>query len=285
MARHCRGAAAAALLFLAAPLMAQSLASIGVTGPRTPGGLLQVMAPAELDRLWVDGAVIDAVAPGRFLVGVARDSGSAISLRADGGTAGTEYVVAVTPRQFRIQRLPALGTTDNPSEEWLDRRRRELAVLNAAKVQALANAGRTQGWMQGFARPAQGRISGVFGSQRYYGGLPRNPHWGLDIAAPTGTPVTAPADGVVRAAAGPYLLEGNIVLLDHGGGLVSSFLHLSSMAVRAGDVLKQGDLIGAVGSTGRSTGPHLHWGVGLLNRAPSGFRETRLDPALLVPEG
>lgn len=272
------------LLALVSAVGAQGSA-ITVTGPRTPGGLLQVATPADVRALKVDGASIEPVAPGRFLVGVPRNVGASLRLETEGGVPGTEYVVAITPREFRIQKLPALGVTDSPSDEWLERRRKERAAINAAKMQALVQPRASTGWTQAFQRPARGRVTGVYGSQRFYGGLARNPHWGLDIAAPTGTPVTAPADGVVRLAAGPFLLEGNVVLLDHGGGLVSSYLHLSSMAVRKGDQLKQGDLIGAVGTTGRSTGPHLHWGLGLMRRAPTGLDEVRLDPALLLPAG
>jgi murein DD-endopeptidase MepM/ murein hydrolase activator NlpD len=115
----------------------------------------------------------------------------------------------------------------------------------------------------------------VFGSQRILNGEPRQPHLGLDVAAPAGAPVRAPAAGRVTLAEPDLFLTGGTILLDHGHGLSSVFAHLSRLDVKAGDEVRQGDVIGAVGGTGRASGPHLHWGM-------SWFGE-RLDPALLVP--
>jgi murein DD-endopeptidase MepM/ murein hydrolase activator NlpD len=195
-------------------------------------------------------------------------------------------LVALAPRRFGIQRLPALGVTDTPAPDWVKRRATEVDKTVAAKRAAALNGHEASGWKEPFLRPAPGRVTGVYGSQRIFGDLARPPHWGLDIAAPTGTPVRAAASGIVRLADGPFLIEGNLVLLDHGAGLVSVNIHLSGIRVKAGDRVKQGDIIGAIGTTGRSTGPHLHWGVSLLR--PPGLSaaerppEIRLDPALLL---
>ncbi|GAB3385556.1 hypothetical protein GCM10027432_18440 [Lysobacter fragariae] len=120
----------------------------------------------------------------------------------------------------------------------------------------------------------QGRISGRFGNQRVYNGTPKSPHSGMDIAAAAGTPVKAPAAGVVTFANIDLYLTGGTVLLDHGHGVSSNFLHLSRIDVKVGDRILQGQVIGAVGSTGRATGPHLHWGMN--------WFDVRIDPLLLL---
>ena len=113
----------------------------------------------------------------------------------------------------------------------------------------------------GFRWPLQGRISGVYGSQRIYNGTPRSPHSGLDVAAPTGTPIRAPAAGVVTFADPGLYLTGGTVLLDHGHGVSSNFLHLSRIDVAVGERVEAGQVLGQVGATGRATGPHMHWGM------------------------
>ena len=123
--------------------------------------------------------------------------------------------------------------------------------------------------------PTEGRISGVYGSQRILNGKPRQPHFGIDISAARGTKVFAPADGIVVLAEPDLYFSGGTIILDHGLGLTSAFLHLEKLLVKEGDILAQSDILGLVGSTGRSTGPHLDWRVNLF--------EKRIDPALLVP--
>jgi len=258
--------------------------AISVSGPAQPGGLLVIEAPANTRTLAVDGATLPRGPDGRWRFGVERDARGPLAITArlaDGRTVSSE--VALAPRTYRIQRLPALGTTDTPTPEWQARRARELATIVAAKRAAAADPAAAKGFAQGFARPAEGRITGVYGSQRFYGGLPRNPHWGLDIAAPTGTPVVAPADGIVRLSAGPYLLEGHIVILDHGAGIVTNYVHLDTRAVSTGARVRRGDRLGTIGTTGRSTGPHLHWGLSLVRLDGDTLVDTRLDPALLPP--
>jgi murein DD-endopeptidase MepM/ murein hydrolase activator NlpD len=125
----------------------------------------------------------------------------------------------------------------------------------------------------GFALPAGGPLSSRFGLRRIFNGQPRNPHAGLDVAAGTGTPVKAPADGVV-ANTGDYFFNGNTVFVDHGQGLITAYMHLSRIDVRAGQVVKKGESLGAIGATGRATGPHLHWAV-ILNNTP-------VDPELFL---
>lgn len=118
-------------------------------------------------------------------------------------------------------------------------------------------------WKKGFIKPVEGRISGQFGGQRIMNGVKRNPHAGMDIAAPEGTPVKASSDGIVTLAAPDLFYSGNVVILDHGYGLHTIYAHLKEMHVKQGDTVKQDDIIGLVGKTGRATGPHLHWGASL----------------------
>jgi murein DD-endopeptidase MepM/ murein hydrolase activator NlpD len=126
-----------------------------------------------------------------------------------------------------------------------------------------------------FAAPARGRLSSVFGLRRYFNDQPRQPHSGIDIAGPVGTPVTAPHAGIV-VNTGEYFFNGKTVFIDHGQGLISMFNHLSRITVRRGARVGAGEKIGEIGMTGRVTGPHLHWTVSLNN--------SRVDPALFLPE-
>ena len=136
---------------------------------------------------------------------------------------------------------------------------------------------RSDGWQQHFQWPATARISGLFGAQRVYNGEKGSFHSGIDLAVPQGTPIRAPADGVVLLAAtgDPFTLEGHLLMIGHGMGLDSAFLHLSHIDVKVGDVVRQGQVIGESGMTGRATGPHLHWALT--------WRGERIDPLLVAP--
>jgi murein DD-endopeptidase MepM/ murein hydrolase activator NlpD len=150
------------------------------------------------------------------------------------------------------------------------------AIARSTRVKNEARKTRAEGsWFrEGFIWPATGPVSGVFGSQRYYNGEPRRPHYGVDVAAPTGTPIVAPAGGVITLADMDMYFEGGLVFLDHGQGVTSLMMHMSRIDVKAGDRVEQGDVLGAVGGTGRATGPHLHWGLY--------WRGAWLDPERLV---
>ena len=158
----------------------------------------------------------------------------------------------------------------NPNNYDMKRINAEKAAINAA----------LEYWTEGdvalnFAWPIEGRISGLFGRRRVFNGQPRNPHSGMDIAAPTGTEIHAPANGVIRNT-GDYFFNGNTVFIDHGQGLVTMFCHMDSIGVTTGQRIKQGDVIGTVGMTGRVTGPHLHLGVSL--------NDARVEPRLFFPQ-
>lgn len=170
----------------------------------------------------------------------------------------TEYVKGVPPK------------TVNPPPEIAARIKREQALVTAARVRDDDRAD----FAQTFLWPVQGRISGRFGNARVYNGQPGSGHSGMDIAAPNGTPVKAPAAGVVTFASPSLYLTGGTLLLDHGHGVSSNFLHLSRIDVKVGDRVEQGQVIGAVGATGRATGPHLHWGMN--------WFDVRIDPLLVL---
>ncbi|KQS05076.1 peptidase [Sphingomonas sp. Leaf357] len=231
------------------------------------------IAPAGTVALTLNGAPVPVAADGRFLIAFDRDAGPAASLVAtlqDGRQVSDALVVA--PRSWDISRLNSLPKYPVPEDEFARIRPAELAQIAAARQTKVDSAG----WRQPFLWPTTGRISTLFGSQRIYkNGEAGSYHSGIDIARTTGTPVLAPADGVVVLAADrPFTLEGNLLLIDHGADLNSAFMHLSRIDVHVGDRVKRGQVIGAVGMTGRATGPHLHWGLK--------WREARIDPLLVA---
>ena len=228
--------------------------------------------PAGTTRLVKDGGDVPIAPDGRFIIGFGRDHAPvAVVVAFQSAGKSVSERIAVAPRAWRIENLPTLPRFSQPDAEFQSRRPGELAQINAARRINAAS----DGWRQNFIWPARGRISGVFGSQRIYRGEPGAPHSGVDVAGTTGTPVVAPASGVVvLAAASPFTLEGNLLMIDHGMGLNSVFLHLSRIDVNVGDVVRQGQLIGAIGMTGRTTGPHLHWGMK--------WNDERIDPAPLA---
>jgi murein DD-endopeptidase MepM/ murein hydrolase activator NlpD len=255
--------------------VAPSVSAIRWTGTASQGGLILGTAPAGTRILSLDGVPVTFAPDGRFVAGFDRDAKPQATLSA---TLGDGRVVtetlAVAPRSWSISRLPSLPKIPVPDAEFARLRPPELARIVAARAVNAAS----DGWRQRFAWPVTGRISTLFGSQRIYAnGEAGSYHSGLDVARATGTVVTAPADGVVILAADhPFTLEGNLLMIDHGMGLNSAFLHLSRIDVRVGDRVRQGQPIGAVGRTGRATGPHLHWSLR--------WRDAKLDPMLAAGE-
>ena len=245
-----------------------------LAGELTQGGWLRGMAPAGTVGLALDGVPVAMAADGRFLVAFDRDASSAARLvarLADGRVVTRD--LAISPRAWNIEHV-AVGPRPGalPSAEYQRRRTAELARINAARA---INA-TSDGWRQRFIWPAKGRLSGMFGSQRIYRGTPGSYHSGTDIATgESGTPFVAPADGVViLAAESPFTLEGRLLMIDHGMGLNSAFLHCSDLMVKEGDVVRQGQVVGRIGATGRATGPHLHWSIK--------WNKARLDPILFT---
>lgn len=251
---------------------AQSRTAFRFDGPMIQGGTVLGTAPALTSRVTLDGRTVPLAPDGRFLIAFDRDAGpraELVATRVDGST--LRQTLSVQPRAWRIERLNTLPRIAQPSAEFARRRPAELALINAARSQSHS----VQGWRQEFMWPVTGRISGLFGSQRIYKGEPGAYHSGVDVARPAGTPIIAPADGVVvLAAQQAFTLEGKLLMLDHGMGLNSAFLHLSRIDVKVGDLVRRGQPIGAIGTTGRSTGPHLHWGMK--------WGEARIDPLLIA---
>lgn len=265
-------------------LLAVLLATLALLAPGT------VAAAATLEGAFTQGGlVIGRTDPGAtvslddrpvrvdpdgvFVFGFHRDAPATAVLTVTAAAGGVERrVLEVAPRDYDIQRIDGLpGTMVTPPEAVLERIRRE----NAA-IAALREIDRPEAlFRSGFVWPVIGRISGVYGSQRILNGEPRQPHYGIDIAAPEGTPVVAPADGVVTLAEPDLYFTGGTLILDHGHGLASAFLHLKTIDAAVGDRLRQGEALGTVGATGRATGPHLDWRINWFER--------RIDPQLLVP--
>ncbi len=268
-----RMAGIALALFVTAPAAAQTIGqTIELSGTPGQGAVMTGTVPPGTATLTLNDVPV-RVAPDRaFVVAFDRDAGPGATLvatLADGRR--IVRTLAVAPRAWRIERLPTLPRVSQPSAEFQRRRAPELTQIAAAR----ARTSDAQGWRQRFVWPVRGRVSGLFGSQRVYAGEPGTYHSGVDVARPTGTAVAAPADGVViLAAAAPFTLEGNLLMIDHGMGLNSAFLHLSRIDVAVGDRVRQGQVVGAIGMTGRATGPHLHWGMK--------WNEARIDPLLLA---
>ena len=241
-------------------------------GPRTQGALLRGrVAPGSAVEF--DGAPVRVSEDGWFLIGFGRDAPPEAALEVTWPDGRRErQVLTVKPREYQIERvdgLPARKVTPR-SEEDLARIASDVALVKKARR---TDDARTD-FLDGFQWPVKGRISGVYGSQRILNGEPRRPHYGIDIAAPTGTKVLAPAGGIVTMAHPDMFFSGGTLIVDHGHGLSSAFLHLSRILVFVGDRVAQGQPIAEVGSSGRSTGAHLDWRINLFTR--------RLDAALLA---
>lgn len=248
--------------------------TIALIGEFTQGGWIRGLAPAGTSLIALDGKPLDLERDGTFFAAFDRDAPASAELVARRGDApAVRRALAIAPRAWRIENINAARSPSNvPSAEFLRIREGELARIAAARNMV---SGAT-GWRQDFDWPLRGRVSGRFGAQRVYRGVPGTYHGGMDIAGAAGTPYVAPADGTaVLAASAPFTLEGNLLIVDHGAGLSSAFLHSSRLAVKEGDHVSQGQLLGYVGITGRATGPHLHWAVK--------WRDARLDPLLLIP--
>jgi murein DD-endopeptidase MepM/ murein hydrolase activator NlpD len=244
-----------------------------LAGIAEQGAVLAGQVPGDTRALTLDGKAIPVAADGRFLIAFDRDAASRarlVATLADG--LPVERVLAVAAGSWRLEDINAPYRGSAASDADFERRRpAELAQIAAARNTPIVS----DGWRQTFRWPVTGRLSGYFGSQRVYQGKPGTYHSGTDVAVPAGTPFVAPADGVVTlAAAAPFTLEGHLLIVDHGMGLSSAFLHCQRLDVKVGDRVVQGQTLGTVGRTGRATGPHLHWGLK--------WRDARLDPGKLA---
>lgn len=235
------------------------------------GALVFGKVPAG-SRVSYAGRQLRVTGYGTVVFGVGRDEQGPLRVEVVGADGFSETVaIAVSARDWPLEHINGVPPkTVNPPPALAERIKREQAQVTAARGR---DDDRTD-FAKIFVWPVQGRISGRFGNGRVYNGQPGSGHSGMDIAAPTGTPVKAPAGGVVTFAAPDLYLTGGTLLLDHGFGVSSNFLHLSRIDVKVGDVVEQGQIIGAVGATGRATGPHLHWGMN--------WFDVRVDPLLVL---
>ncbi len=244
----------------------------GFTGQEIQGGVMLGNAPAGTRSISFEGQPVPVDEDGKFIIAFNRDAGQSAQMVAtleNGQTVKKFFNVA--PRKWKVEHVNVARRSGGPSAAFMARRRPELARINAARQ---VKSG-SKGWRQTFIWPAKGRISGMFGSQRVYKGEPGSYHSGVDIAGGAGTYFVAPADGIVTLAADkPFSLEGKLLMIDHGMGLNSAFLHASQILVKEGQEVKRGEPIGRIGATGRATGPHLHWSMK--------WNKARIDPILLT---
>ncbi|KLD76313.1 M23 family metallopeptidase [Xanthomonas hyacinthi] len=266
-------ASAAAVL----PLHAQTAPTAGADTRsafprRASQGALVIGKVPPGSRVQYAGRTLRVSGYGSVVFGIGRDERGPLRIlvqRADGGSETVD--IAVTPRDWPLERIDGVPPkTVNPPPAIAERIKREQAQVAAARDR---DDDRTD-FAAPFIWPVQGRISGRFGNARVYNGQAGAAHSGMDIAVPTGTPVKAPAAGMVSFAAPDLYLTGGTVLLDHGDGVSSNFLHLSRIDVKVGDRIAQGQVLGAVGATGRAIGPHLHWGMN--------WFDVRIDPLLVL---
>lgn len=249
-------------------------ATLTFHGEVTQGGWIRGIAPRGTVSMTLDGEAVGISQPdGAWFAAFDRDAKASETLEAhmaDGSV--LTRTIAIAPRHWNIERINVARHSGGPSEAFLKIRLPELAQIKAARAERTG----AQGWKQHFIWPVKGRISGRFGSQRIYRGEPGAYHSGIDITSGrSGTPFVAPADGVVTlVAAKPFSLEGNLLMIDHGNGLNSAFLHCSQILVKEGDHVTQGQVIGKIGMTGRATGPHLHWSLK--------WKDDRVDPILFT---
>jgi len=258
---------ALALMLIASPIWADD-PRLQINGTISQGSFITGTVPPG-SHVRVSGTEIPLASSGAFAIGLARDASPWLTVTAffpDGTSDQRKFEVA--KRDWPVQRIDGLPEEQvMPSDKDLVAIRDEQTKIASARAR-VRNA---DAFMEGFAWPALGPISGVFGSQRILNGLPRAAHLGLDIAALEGTPIRAPADGVVTLVAPSLFFNGNVVILDHGLGVTTLYAHLARFRVIQGQPVHRGDVIGVVGRTGRVTGPHLHFGLNV--------RGVGLDPA------
>ena len=254
----------ASSLLLLSPLLQAELLSL--RGDPAPGALL-IGQSVPGARVWLDGKPLRVSQSGYFLFGFGRDESGDRLLRVEAEGRQLERLITLASRQWNIQRVDGVpARTVTPPPEELERIRAEAALVRKARE----TDSDLEFFHHDFVWPASGRISGVYGSQRIYNGKPGSPHLGVDIAAPTGSPVIAPAAGIVTLVHEDMFYSGGTLVIDHGYGLSSTFIHLHSVLVKEGQQIRQGDLIAEIGASGRATGPHLDWRMN--------WYQERLDP-------
>ena len=244
-----------------------------IKGKPIQGALLigQTNAGSEVK---VDDIKMATTSDGYFIFGYDRFDDKAKSISIKFNNQNYQTSVPVATRDFPTEVINGLpkSKVNPPQQDW-DRIKKEQAQVKSAR-QAWSEQ---RAFLQQFIWPADGRVSGVYGSRRILNGEAKRPHYGMDIANKTGTPIIAPADGIVTMAVTDHFYTGGTIIIDHGYGLNSTYLHMSQVNVETGTNIKQGEKIGEIGATGRATGPHLDWRINI-------GTSLRLDPELIIPK-
>ena len=235
-------------------------------------GALIVGKTAPENQVMLNGKAIKVSKAGDYALGFSRDeknNSELVIIKPDGSQ--EKQLLKPLKREYNIQRVTGISKKImNPNKKAISRVGEDNKKIRAArKIDSDLTA-----FAEGFIAPIEGTITGVYGSQRYYNGVPKTPHYGLDYAGKTGDPVKAPADGTVLMYVPDMFYSGGTMIIDHGHGVSSTFLHLSDSYVKVGDNVSKGQLVAAVGASGRATGPHLDWRINWFNM--------RLDPALVL---
>lgn len=244
--------------FLSLIFMATDTQALSLCGKLQQGELL-IGHGALSKTVTLDGKTYPVNDHGDFLLVLGRDCPGTVTLNAD----GKDYLLKVAKQDWDIQSIKGVEQRKvTPlNEDAAEILREQKDVKEALTTVDNVN----QAWQNGFVLPLSGRISGNFGNQRIFNGIPKSPHTGTDIAAPEGSEVKSAGDGKVLLSGGNYFYGGNMVIIDHGLGLQTIYMHLQKATVKKGDEVKKGDVVGLVGKTGRATGPHLHWGASFNN--------------------
>lgn len=247
------------------------LSALELKGEVIQGGLLVGQTEAQA-HIQFENRSIPVSSQGKFLIALGRDDEGTVTLTEtlrSGQT--TEKKLRIQKREYAIQSIQGLPPKKvNPPDSVMDRIHADSQKVRQARK---LRENRTD-WISGFIWPAKGPITGVYGSQRILNGVAKRPHFGVDVAAPVGTPVLAPAPGVITLAESDLYYSGGTIILDHGQGFSSSFLHLDSIDVELGKKVAQGERIATIGATGRVTGPHLDWRMNWFDK--------RIDPQLVL---
>lgn len=258
-------------LVAALPLTKAQAASFN--GPWIQGAMVTGKAEPNEVVLY-QGQPLSQTDSGHFVFGLGRNAPPVIELlveAADGSQKALSF--DVVQREYVTQKIEGVASKHvTPPKAVTQRISQEAKAVRKARTLSDARSD----FLSTFIWPAKGPITGVYGSQRIYNGIPKNPHYGVDIAGPTGAEVVAPAAGIVTFASDDLYYSGGTLIVDHGHGISSTFIHLSAVEVKVGDAVKQGDLIARIGASGRATGPHLDWRMN--------WYKERIDPQLLFPK-
>ena len=255
------------LVFTTIVSASEKSSTVILSGSKTQGGLLIGQVDPNA-KVYLGDAQIKVAENGVIVLGFGRDAGLAQSLTIISAS-GKKRIESITleKRDYKIQRVNGISKKImNPNKKNQERSRADAALVRKARE---TDSGR-QDFLAGFIQPVDGPVTGVYGSQRFYNGEPKRPHFGVDYAAPVGTPVMAPASGKVTLTHNDMFYSGGTLMVDHGLGVSSTFLHLSKILVKEGEEVAQGDIIALVGKSGRATGAHLDWRIN--------WFKVRIDP-------